>query len=114
MARRSIRRDDEVIVISGKDRGKTGGVLRVDPAKNKVFVEGLEIVKRHQRPQHRGRPDGVETGGVSSARVRSTFPTSIWSTQGQQAHARRHRVREEGRLRIAPPLRHAASTEHAT
>jgi large subunit ribosomal protein L24 len=53
-----IRRDDEVIVISGKDRGKTGRVLRVDPAKDKVFVEGLNIVKRHQRPTP-GRPDAV-------------------------------------------------------
>jgi large subunit ribosomal protein L24 len=53
-----IRRDDEVVVISGKDRGKTGRVLRVDPAKDKVFVEGLNIVKRHQRPTP-GRPDAV-------------------------------------------------------
>jgi large subunit ribosomal protein L24 len=53
-----IRRDDEVIVISGKDRGKTGRVLRVDAPKDKVFVEGLNIVKRHQRPTP-GRPDAV-------------------------------------------------------
>ena len=53
-----IRRDDEVIVISGKDRGKTGRVLRVDAPKEKVFVEGLNIVKRHQRPTP-GRPDAV-------------------------------------------------------
>jgi large subunit ribosomal protein L24 len=45
-----IRRDDEVVVISGKDRGKTGRVLRVDRAKHRVYVEGLNIVKRHQRP----------------------------------------------------------------
>jgi large subunit ribosomal protein L24 len=53
-----IRRDDEVMVIAGKDRGKTGRVLRVDLAKQKVFVEGLNIVKRHQRPTP-GRPDAV-------------------------------------------------------
>jgi len=53
-----IRRDDEVIVTSGKDRGKTGRVLRVDRDKEKVFVEGLNIVKRHQRPTP-GRPDAV-------------------------------------------------------
>jgi large subunit ribosomal protein L24 len=60
-----IRRDDEVIVISGKDRGKTGKVLRVDPGKSRVFVEGLNIVKRHQRPsqvQGSTRPDAA--GGV--------------------------------------------------
>jgi large subunit ribosomal protein L24 len=45
-----IRTDDQVIVISGKDKGKTGKVLRVDRKTNKVFVEGLNIIKRHQRP----------------------------------------------------------------
>ena len=53
-----IRRDDEVMVIAGKDRGKSGRVLRIDSAKQKVFVEGLNIVKRHQRPTP-GRPDAV-------------------------------------------------------
>jgi large subunit ribosomal protein L24 len=55
-----VRADDEVVVISGKDRGKTGRVLEVDPAKQRVFVEGLNIVKRHQRP----RPGSNEAGGV--------------------------------------------------
>ena len=45
-----IRTDDEVIVISGKDRGKTGKVLRVEPKKDRVYVAGINIVKRHQRP----------------------------------------------------------------
>lgn len=53
-----IRRDDEVIVISGKDKGKTGKVLRVDATKDRVYVEGLNIIKRHQRPTP-GRPDAV-------------------------------------------------------
>jgi large subunit ribosomal protein L24 len=50
MAALKIRRDDEVVVISGKDRGKTGKVLRVDPKSSRVYVEGLNIIKRHQRP----------------------------------------------------------------
>ena len=45
-----IRRDDTVIVISGKDKGKTGRVIRTDPSRDRVFVEGLNMVKRHQRP----------------------------------------------------------------
>jgi large subunit ribosomal protein L24 len=60
-----IRRDDEVVVISGKDRGKTGRVLRVEPRKSRVFVEGLNIVKRHQRPQQVPGAQRAETvGGV--------------------------------------------------
>jgi len=57
-----IRTDDQVIVISGKDRGKTGRVLRVDPKKERVFVEGLNIVKRHQRPAQTA--GGQTAGGV--------------------------------------------------
>ncbi len=60
-----IRSDDEVIVISGKDRGKTGRVLRVDPKKSRVYVEGLNIVKRHTRPSQVPNADRAETvGGV--------------------------------------------------
>jgi large subunit ribosomal protein L24 len=51
-----IRTDDEVIVISGKDKGKTGKVLRVDRASQRVYVEGLNMIKRHQRPTP-GRPN---------------------------------------------------------
>jgi large subunit ribosomal protein L24 len=60
-----IRRDDDVLVISGKDRGKTGKVLRVDPGKSRVYVEGLNIVKRHQRPsQVQGSTRADAAGGV--------------------------------------------------
>ena len=58
-----IRRDDDVIVTSGKDRGKTGKVLRVDLKKERVYVEGLNIVKRHQRPVPSADP-AKSAGGV--------------------------------------------------
>ena len=58
-----IRRDDEVIVIAGKERGKRGRVTRVDPRSERVYVEGLNMVKRHTRP--RAMPGGGEAvGGV--------------------------------------------------
>jgi large subunit ribosomal protein L24 len=60
-----VRKDDDVIVIGGKDRGKTGRVLRVDPKKHKVYVEGLNIVKRHMRPQQvRDAQRAEQVGGV--------------------------------------------------
>jgi large subunit ribosomal protein L24 len=45
-----IRTNDEVIVIAGKDKGKTGKVIRTDPKKDRIYVGGLNMVKRHQRP----------------------------------------------------------------
>jgi large subunit ribosomal protein L24 len=60
-----IRSDDQVVVISGKDRGKTGRVLRVDRAKDRVYVEGLNIIKRHERPrQVRDVQRAESVGGV--------------------------------------------------
>ena len=51
-----LRTDDEVVVISGKDKGKTGKIIRVDRSRDRVYVEGINIVKRHQRPNP-GRPN---------------------------------------------------------
>jgi large subunit ribosomal protein L24 len=60
-----IKSDDQVIVIGGKDRGKQGKVLRVDPVKQKVFVEGLNMIKRHERPrQVPGAQRAEQVGGV--------------------------------------------------
>ena len=60
-----IKTGDEVIVIGGKDRGKRGKVLRVEPAKNRLYVEGLNIVKRHQKPrQVAGAQRAEQVGGV--------------------------------------------------
>ena len=60
-----IRKNDMVKVIAGKSRGKTGRVLRVDPKNERVYVEGANIVKRHQRPtQVRDTQRGGEVGGV--------------------------------------------------
>ena len=54
-----IKRGDLVEVISGKDRGKRGKVLRVIPKERKVIVEGINMVKRHQRPIPQLREGGI-------------------------------------------------------
>jgi large subunit ribosomal protein L24 len=60
-----IRKDDHVIITGGKDRGKTGRVLRTEPRRQRVYVEGLNIVKRHQRPRSvKDTQRGGEAGGI--------------------------------------------------
>jgi large subunit ribosomal protein L24 len=60
-----IRKDDQVMVIGGKDSGKTGRVVRTDPKKNRVYVEGLNIVKRHERPRSvKDAERGGQVGGI--------------------------------------------------
>ena len=50
-----IKKGDKVIMLSGKDRGKTGTVLRTSPKDHKVIVEGLNMVKRHTRARKQGQ-----------------------------------------------------------
>jgi large subunit ribosomal protein L24 len=60
-----IRRDDTVRVIAGKDRGRTGRVKNVDPKKQKVYVEGVNIIKRHIKPRTlRDTQRAQEVGGI--------------------------------------------------
>ena len=59
-----IRKDDQVVVTSGKDAGKTGRVVRTEPKKRRVYVEGLNIVKRHERPRSSGDLATANPGGI--------------------------------------------------
>src|SRR5690606_13322078 len=55
-----IRKNDEVVVIAGRDRGKRGRVTMVDAARNRVVVEGINLVKRHTKPN----PQRNVQGGI--------------------------------------------------
>jgi large subunit ribosomal protein L24 len=60
-----LKSGDEVIVIGGKDRGKRGKILRVDPKHQRVYIEGLNMIKRHQKPhQVAGAQRAEQVGGV--------------------------------------------------
>ena len=60
-----LKAGDEVIVIGGKDRGKRGRILRVEPKNDRIYVEGLNMIKRHQRPQQvAGAQRAEQVGGV--------------------------------------------------
>jgi large subunit ribosomal protein L24 len=97
-----IRSGDRVTVISGKDRGKNGRVLRVDPAKERLYVEGLNMIKRHTRPaQVAGAHTEAQLGGV----IEREGPIHISNvmlldTKGQPT---RVRIEREGgkRVRVA-------------
>jgi large subunit ribosomal protein L24 len=58
MAKLKIKKGDKVVVLAGKDKGKTGEVLKVMPAENRVIVQGVNVVKRHTRPAM-GNPGGI-------------------------------------------------------
>ena len=59
-----IRTDDQVLLIGGKDAGKKGRVVRTDPKKRRVYVEGLNMIKRHERPRSQGDLKNAQAGGI--------------------------------------------------
>ena len=93
-----IRKGDEVMVMSGKDKGKKGTVLTVEPKKDRVFVEGVNMVKRHQRPNP-GRPNaqvGVieKEGGIHVSNV------AIADKDGKPSRVRVERREDGRRMRV--------------
>jgi large subunit ribosomal protein L24 len=93
-----IRTDDEVVVISGKDKGRTGKVIRVDRDRDRVFVEGVNMIKRHQRPQP-GRPNmqvgviekegSIHVSNVALLDPKDKKPTRVGVTRNEQGRAMR-------------------------
>ena len=54
-----IKKDDKVVVLAGKDKGKQGKVLAADPTGGKVTVEGVNVATKHQKPQGQNREGGI-------------------------------------------------------
>ena len=72
-----LRKNDNVLVIAGKDRGKKGRVLKVVPAKNRLVVEGVNMIKRHTKPNpQRNIKGGIveREGTVHASNVQLVCP----------------------------------------
>ena len=54
-----VKAKDTVVVITGQDKGKQGKVLEAFPKKNRIVVEGVAMVKKHQKPRMQGQPGGI-------------------------------------------------------
>jgi len=83
MAKLRIKKGDNVVVITGRDKGKMGEVLRVFPADSRIIVQGVNIAKRHTRPRM-GDPGGIvekeltiHISNVAHIDPRSRRPTRI-------------------------------------
>lgn len=66
-----VKKNDVVVVISGKEKGKKGKILKVNPKKSRVVVEKINFVKRHQRPTGQMRQGGIieKEGPIHSSKV---------------------------------------------
>ena len=77
MVKLKIKKNDMVMVVKGRDRGKTGKVMRVEPAKERLYVEGLNMVKRHMKPQQVRDTNREQTvGDVIVVAVKEAIPNA--------------------------------------
>src|SRR5207237_4944104 len=90
LAKMNIKKGDTVLIITGKDKGKRGTVSRAMPQVDKVIIEGLNIVKKHVRPQGQTRQGGV----IDKAMPIHVSNTMLVCTECNQptrvGHDRRH------------------------
>ena len=72
-----IKRDDTVVILSGKDKGKKGKVLETSPKEQKVIVEGVNMVTKHVKPRRAGEPGGIVSaeGAMYAAKVMLVCPS---------------------------------------
>ncbi len=97
----NIRKNDNVIVISGNHKGKTGKVLKVYPEKQRVIVEGVNIIKRHSRPSQKSPQGGIvqkeasiHASNVMLIDVKTNQPTRVGSKLvKEEATGKKQRVR---------------------
>lgn len=98
MAIAHVRKGDTVIVVAGKERGKRGRILRVIPEKNRVVIERINMIKKHQRPTQRVRQGGIieREGSIHLSNVMLVDPTS-----GKPTRIGRRELGDGKKVRVA-------------
>lgn len=89
-----IKKDDNVLIISGKDRGRKAKVLQVFPKKGKLVVEGMNIRKKHRRPRREGEkgqvveiPAPMDSSNIKLLCPKCNKPTRVgYKLEGEKKH----------------------------
>ena len=87
-----VKKGDTVQVIAGNDKGATGRVLRVDPEKGKVVVQGLNVARKHVRPS-RKNPQGGRITVEKPIHISNVLPVNPKSSKGGRV---RYRAESDG------------------
>ena len=93
MKKMSIKKDDLVVVLSGKDKGKQGKVLEVQPKSGKVVVENINVVSRHTKPRKQGDQGGIlkKEAPIYASKVQRVCPKCGKPTRAA------HKVQADGK-----------------
>ncbi len=106
----SIRKNDVVEVISGDHRGARGKVLRVDPKRGLVLVEGVNMVYRHVRPTRRN-PQGGRVQKEAPIRISNVLPYDSGKGKGLRVHFKTE-FDEKGHVKVKRRVTKAGTTLH--
>ena len=87
-----VRKNDTVVVVSGKDKGKTSEVLNVFPRTGKVLVQGVNIVSRHKKPTR----ENVEGGIIKSEAAIYSSKVMLYCTKCKNATRISNKILEDG------------------
>jgi large subunit ribosomal protein L24 len=89
-----VRKEDNVLILSGNDRGKKGRVLKVYPEKDRIIVEGVHMIKRHTKPNQKST-----TGGIvqKEAPINVSNVMVVCTKCGQPTRVKRREITEEHR-----------------
>ena len=92
-----VKKDDTVVVIAGKDKGKTGKVVKVFPKTNKVIVEGVNVVTKHQKPSAIN-PQGGIVNKEASIHISNVMPLDPETGKGTRV---RFEMKDGKKVRVA-------------
>lgn len=105
-AKLHVRTGDTVVVISGKDVGKTGKIQKAFPKEGRIVVEGVAMVKRHQKPRGQGMPGGIITkeAAIPACKVMLLCPSCKKATR--IAHKFLENDSKPGKVRVCKKCGH--------
>ena len=105
----NIKKGDTVLVIAGKDNGKTGTVLEVSPKTNKIVVDGVNVVSRHQKPRSQ-----QDKGGIikKNAGIDASNAMVVCSTCGKATRVKAGMVNDQ-KVRLCKKCGASLDKEHA-
>ncbi|MBI5473633.1 MAG: 50S ribosomal protein L24 [Ignavibacteriae bacterium] len=99
----NIRKNDNVVVISGNAKGKTGKILKVYPERHRVIVEGVNIIKRHTRPSQKNPQGGItqKEAPIHVSNVMLLDPKTSAPTRVGTKIVKDESTRKKTRVRVA-------------
>ncbi len=91
----NVKKNDTVVVLSGKDKGKQGKVLSVDPKSSKAIVEKVNVASRHQKPRRQGDEGGIvqKETPIYTSKLMTVCPKCNKPTRVAHKGAGREKVR---------------------